>query len=109
MYPGHFSVSLAVKDIRKSLAFYEGLGFEILDGDVEQNWIILKSGEAKIGLFQGMFEADVLTFNPSDARAVLRGLKDRGLAQDVEIDGDSGPAHFTLTDPDGRTVLFDQF
>ena len=109
MYLGHFSVSLAVKDIRKSLAFYEALGFETLDGDVEQNWLILKSGEAKIGLFQGMFDDDLLTFNPSDARVLEQALKDKGIQPETAIEGDEGPAHFTLKDPDGRTILVDQF
>lgn len=109
MYLGHFSVSLAVKDIRRSLAFYEALGFEKLDGDVEQNWLILKSGEAKIGLFQGMFEEDLLTFNPSDARALEKALKDKGIEPETGTSGDEGPAHFVLKDPDGRTILVDQF
>lgn len=105
---GCFSVSLAVKDIHKSLAFYEALGFEKLDGNLEQNWIILKNGEARIGLFQGMFDSDLLTFNPSNLRDIEAGLKEKGIAIDKPTEGDDGPCHMTLTDPDGRTILLDQ-
>lgn len=106
---GQFSVSLAVKDILKSLEFYVALGFDVVGGELTQNWVILQNGETKIGLFQGMFEEDVLTFNPKDARAILAHLKDLDRAEGVEIDSDSGPAHFMIKDPDGRTLLFDQF
>ncbi len=106
---GQFSVSLGVKDITKSQEFYVALGFEVVGGDLAQNWLILQNDTTKIGLFQGMFEGDVLTFNPGNVRAVLKNLQDQGRAEGIEIKDDSGPAHFTIQDPDGRTILFDQF
>ena len=107
---GHFSVSLAVKDIKASRAFYEKLGFEVIDGDEAQNWLILRNGDAKIGLFQGMFDHNILTFNPSDARAIQRKLKAEGVTLTLEADeAATGPAHITLTDPDGNAILIDQF
>lgn len=105
---GRFSVSLAVKDIHKSLAFYQALGFEQVFGEIEQNWVILQHGEAKIGLFQGMFEANIMTFNPKNARAIEAHLKAQGIAPDPAIDAAEGPCHFMVTDPDGNTVLVDQ-
>ena len=118
---GAFSVSLAVKDIAASRAFYEKLGFSIVLGQQEQNWLILRHGTTTIGLFQGMFEANGLTFNPGwnaeakplesfeDVRAIQRRLKAGGLALTSEADETStGPASFTLLDPDGNPVLFDQ-
>lgn len=118
---GAFSVSLAVKDIEASRAFYENLGFEIMGGDVSQNWLILRNGEKVIGLFQGMFEKNVLTFNPgwdqnaaaldsfTDIRDLQKELKARGVTLVSEADeAGSGPASFTLLDPDGNPVLFDQ-
>ena len=106
---GTFSVSLAVKDIAASRAFYEALGFEVFAGEQEQRWLILRSGDAKIGLFQGMFEGNVLTFNPPDVRAVQATLKERGIALMQAAQGDSGPGHATLVDPDGNAILLDQF
>ncbi|MBC7813831.1 MAG: VOC family protein [Burkholderiales bacterium] len=106
---GTFSVSLAVKDIKASRAFYEKLGFEVIDGDEAQNWLILRNGEAKIGLFQGMFESNVLTFNPTDVRGIQKSLKGKGIAFGMEADeATSGPAHTTLVDPDGNAILLDQ-
>jgi lactoylglutathione lyase len=108
---GTFSVSLAVKDIRASRAFYEKLGFEVFDGKEEDNWLMLRSGSTKIGLFQGMFDDNILTFNPTDARAIQKHLKAQGIA-DFTLEADestTGPAHFTLNDPDGNNIMFDQF
>jgi lactoylglutathione lyase len=118
---GAFSVSLAVKDIHASKAFYEKLGFTTLGGVIDQNWIILKNGPHVIGLFQGMFEKNMLTFNPgwdqdaknvdpfTDVRELQKQLKDAGVAFVSEADEKTtGPASFILTDPDGNPVLVDQ-
>ena len=105
---GTFSVSLAVKDIAASRAFYEALGFAAIAGDQAQSWLILKNGDAKIGLFQGMFDANILTFNPTDVRAIQATLKARGIALTLEAVGEVGPAHATLLDPDGNAILLDQ-
>lgn len=118
---GNFSVSLAVKDIKASKAFYEKLDFKQVAGDLEQNWIILQNGTTTIGLFQGMFEGNLLTFNPGwtkdqqtladfrDVREWQRELKKRGIAMVTEADeATSGPASFVITDPDGNTILVDQ-
>lgn len=118
---GNFSVSLAVKDIKASLAFYEKLGFKPVGGKLEQNWIVLQNGSTKIGLFQGMFPKNLMTFNPGwsqdrkalerfqDVRELQRALKARGLAMAVEADESTqGPAHFVVKDPDGNDLLFDQ-
>jgi predicted enzyme related to lactoylglutathione lyase len=118
---GNFSVSLAVKDIKASKAFYEKLDFKEVGGKLEQNWIVLQNGNAKIGLFQGMFDKNIMTFNPGwthdkqtltdfeDVRDLQRSLKARGLTMATEADeATQGPAHFMLTDPDGNTLLFDQ-
>ncbi len=118
---GAFSVSLAVKNIRKSLAFYEKLGFHQMGGDIDQNWIILKNGSTVIGLFQGMFDRNLLTFNPgwnqeaenldafTDIRELQRALADRGLTpENLTDETGSGPASFMLTDPDGNPILLDQ-
>jgi lactoylglutathione lyase len=107
---GSFSVSLAVKDIKASRAFYEKLGFEVVDGDESQNWLMMRHGSTKIGLFQGMFEQNVLTFNPADVRSIQKGLKAQGLAFALEADeSTTGPAHASLLDPDGNPILLDQF
>lgn len=107
---GAFSVSLAVKDIAPSRRFYEALGFTKLDGDESQRWLILKNGDAKIGLFQGMFENNILTFHPSDVRAIQKEIKSQGIALQLEADESTeGPAHATLLDPDGNAILLDQF
>ena len=118
---GAFSVSLTVKDIHASKAFYEKLGFQYKGGDINQNWIVLKNGAAVIGLFQGMFEKNMLTFNPgwdqsaqplgpfTDVREIQRRLKADGVALTTEADeSTSGPAHIMLEDPDGNPVLIDQ-
>ena len=118
---GTFSISLAVKDFQASKEFYEKLGFKEFDGDISQNWLIMKNGEHAIGLFQGMFDKNILTFNPSwdsnarqldtftDVRELQRQLKERGLELVSEADeGTTGPASFMLVDPDGNPILFDQ-
>lgn len=105
---GQFSVSLTVKDIAVSRAFYEKLGFKAIDGNQAENWLILKNGDVVIGLFQGMFEKNLLTFNPKDVRAIEKHLKAQGVDLIEEAKGDEGPAHITLVDPDGNPILFDQ-
>lgn len=118
---GAFSVSLTVKDINKSKEFYEKLGFEALGGDIAQNWLILKNENCVIGLFQGMFEKNILTFNPgwnqnaenlegfTDIRELQKQLKEQGIHIINEADeSGAGPASFTLQDPDGNAILFDQ-
>ena len=118
---GAFSVSLSVKDINKSKAFYEDLGFQVLGGDIAQNWLILKNEGCVIGLFQGMFEKNILTFNPgwnqnaesldsfSDIRDLQKQLKAKGVKMLTEADESSeGPASFTIEDPDGNPILVDQ-
>jgi lactoylglutathione lyase len=118
---GAFSVSLSVKDLAASHAFYETLGFSAMGGNPEQRWLILKNGATVIGLFQGMFEGNLLTFNPgwdqaaqplpqfTDIRELQRQLKDAGIALLQEADSSgSGPASFMLRDPDGNVVLVDQ-
>lgn len=107
---GDFSVSLAVKDIATSKAFYEKLGFVEVGGVLEQNWVILQNGEATIGLFQGMFDHNILTFNPTDVRAIQRALKAHEIALITEADESTeGPAHIILKDPDGNVIMVDQF
>src|SRR6185312_7452166 len=121
MQLGNFSVSLAVKDIAASRAFYEKFGFTVWGGDQEHNWLILKNGSAVIGLFQGMFERNILTFNPgwdndakqlpefTDVRDLQRGLKAQGVQLLTEADeATSGPASFMVEDPDGNQILVDQ-
>jgi catechol 2,3-dioxygenase-like lactoylglutathione lyase family enzyme len=106
---GTFSVSLAVKDIKASRAFYETFGFSAIAGDEAQNWLILKNGDAKIGLFQGMFESNILTFNPTDVRGIQAVLKEKGIPLLLEADPNTtGPAHISLVDPDGNAILIDQ-
>jgi lactoylglutathione lyase len=106
---GTFSISLAVKDIFISRDFYQKFGFSEIAGNIEEKWLILGSGEAKIGLFQDMFENNIMTFNPTDVRAIQRILKAKGIALTQEADETtSGPAHVTLVDPDGNAILLDQ-
>ncbi|KAA0268585.1 MAG: VOC family protein [Chloroflexi bacterium] len=118
---GTFSVSLSVKNIKASKDFYEKLGFEPFGGDISQNWLIMKNGDCVIGLFQGMFEGNILTFNPgwdgnahnlssfTDIRELQRKLKAQGVALTSEADeSTTGPASFTLVDPDGNAILVDQ-
>ena len=118
---GAFSVSLSVKDLDASRNFYEKIGFKTMGGDAEQGWLILKSGDHIIGLFQGMFEGNILTFNPgwdqnasevdpfTDVRELQAHLKEQGIELTSEVDETtSGPGSFTLTDPDGNQIMFDQ-
>ena len=106
---GKFSISLNVKDIEISRDFYQKLGFEIIDGKIEEKWLILKNGAAIIGLFQDMFEKNIITFIPSDVRSIQKELKktDVKLAQEAD-ENTSGAAHITLEDPDGNSILMDQ-
>lgn len=118
---GAFSISLTVKDIELSKAFYGKLGFEAIGGDQAQGWLILKNGQTVIGLFQGMFQKNILTFNPgwnqdaksldsfTDVRELQRQLKVDGVAFQTEADETTtGPASFVLIDPDGNPILVDQ-
>lgn len=118
---GAFSISLSVKDINASKQFYENLGFKIFAGGLEQKYLIMKNEQALIGLFQGMFEGNILTFNPGwdenannmesfdDVREIQRQLKSKGIAVNPEADENTtGPASFMVTDPDGNVVLLDQ-
>lgn len=117
---GNFSVSLAVKDLAASKAFYEKQGFTKLDGNEEQGWLILQNGTTNIGLFQGMFEKNILTFNPgwdhngkevndfTDIRDLQKALQDAGVELVKEAEEGTGPASFTLIDPDGNPILIDQ-
>ena len=121
MQLGAFSISLAVKDIAASRAFYERLGFTAFHGDASQNWLILKNGDHVIGLFQGMFDRNTLTFNPgwdqsaqpvegfTDVRELQRRLKEQGVELAAEADeSTTGPAYIMAIDPDGNPVLIDQ-
>ncbi len=118
---GAFSISLNVKDIKKSKAFYENLGFTVFGGDINMNYLIMKNENSLIGLFQGMFENNILTFNPGwdenandletfdDIRKIQEQLKDKNIKLENEVDlKSSGPASLTLIDPDGNVILIDQ-
>jgi catechol 2,3-dioxygenase-like lactoylglutathione lyase family enzyme len=118
---GAFSISLAVKDIHASRDFYKKLGFSDMGGDISQNWLIMRNGQHVIGLFQGMFEQNILTFNPgwdqdakpldsfTDVREIQKHLREQGIALNEEADeSTSGPAYITLVDPDGNPILIDQ-
>jgi len=118
---GAMSISLAVKDIQKSKTFYETLGFEVFAGQLENNYLIMKNGKALVGLFQGMFENNILTFNPGwdesankldsfdDVRAIQKHLKANHVKLETEADETTeGPANIVFFDPDGNTILIDQ-
>ncbi|MFN8373347.1 MAG: VOC family protein [Anaerolineae bacterium] len=106
---GTFSVSLAVKDIKASRAFYEKLGFKVFVGDEAKNWLIMQQGTTNIGLFQGLFDKNILTFNPTDVRSIQKDLKAQGISFVLEADESTqGPAHAMLADPDGNSILIDQ-
>lgn len=118
---GAFSISLAVKDLNTSKTFYEHLGFTQFAGSMEHNYLIMKNGNSLIGLFQGMFENNILTFNPGwdenannlkdfdDVRTIQKHLKDKGVKLKTEADeSSSGPASFVVLDPDGNAILIDQ-
>jgi catechol 2,3-dioxygenase-like lactoylglutathione lyase family enzyme len=119
---GAFSISLNVADLDRSRRFYEQLGFEVSGGDADEHWLILRSGDAVIGLFHGMFEQNILTFNPgltqaaeptdefTDVRVVQAALRAAGVEIAVETDPDgTGPGHIVLSDPDGNQIMVDQF
>lgn len=121
MQLGAFSISLSVKDIHQSKAFYEKLGFVVFGGNIEQRWLIMKNDKTLIGLFQGMFEGNMLTFNPGwdenaqtlpaydDVRSIQQQLQQQGIEPVATTDPDGkGPAHIVLKDPDGNTILIDQ-
>jgi catechol 2,3-dioxygenase-like lactoylglutathione lyase family enzyme len=118
---GCFSISLTVQDLKKSRAFYEKLGFQVYAGEESHRFLIMKNGETNIGLFQGMFDRNILTFNPGwnqDAESIkpftdVRELREKFRAMGIEIaqdsvTGDQGPSSFTVMDPDGNPILFDQ-
>lgn len=118
---GAFSISLSVKDINKSKAFYEKMGFEIFAGDIGKNYLIMKNEKTLIGLFQGMFENNILTFNPGwdqnahtlkkfeDVRTIQETLLEAGISIDKKVDENtSGPGSFVVMDPDGNAILIDQ-
>lgn len=118
---GAFSISLAVKDLSVSKDFYEKLGFTVFAGEMARNYLIMKNGNALVGLFQGMFEQNILTFNPGwdenaqtldsfdDVRDIQKALKENNIALTTETDENgSGPGNFVVTDPDGNTILIDQ-
>ena len=118
---GAFSVSLSVKDLSKSKSFYEQLGFEVLGGAMNKNYLIMKNENSLIGLFQGMFEGNILTFNPGwdenaknienfdDVRKIQQHLKSQGINLESEADENTtGPANFMVKDPDGNVILIDQ-
>lgn len=121
MVLGAFSISLAVKEIGASKAFYEKLGFTVFGGNIDQKWLIMKNGDTVIGLFQGMFDKNLLTFNPgwdsnaqplptfTDVRELQRQLKAQGVTFATEADETTtGPASFVIVDPDGNPILVDQ-
>ena len=117
---GAFSISLGVKDLKKSRSFYEALGFSAFGGSEEHNYLIMKNGDTLVGIFQGMFEGAMLTFNPgwdqsagevdpfTDVREIKAKAKAAGLEVTQEAGGESGPGSFVLVDPDGYPVLIDQ-
>ncbi len=118
---GILSVSLSVKDLNKSKEFYENLGFIVFGGDIKKNYLIMKNENSIIGLFHGMFENNILTFNPGwdvncnvlegfdDVRKIQKELKEKGIELDSEAaENTTGPASLTITDPDGNAILIDQ-
>jgi catechol 2,3-dioxygenase-like lactoylglutathione lyase family enzyme len=118
---GSFTMSLTVKDIHASKKFYETLGFTEVGGNIDQKWLVLRNGEYKLGIFQGMFEKNMLTFNPgwsqnreelesfTDVREIQKQLRAKGIAFVTEADETTtGPAHFIVNDPDGNPILVDQ-
>ena len=117
---GAFCISLSVKDIHASKAFYEKLGFSVTNGNIDQKWLVLRNDEKVIGIFQGMFDKNMLTFNPgwnqnaenvdqfTDVREIAKQLSSQGLELNEVPKTESGPAYITLTDPDGNPILIDQ-
>lgn len=118
---GAFSISLNVKDLKTSKQFYENLGFAVFGGDMEHNYLIMKNGNALVGLFQGMFEGNILTFNPGwdenaqkldnfdDVRDIQKSVESKGIDLIQKADENfEGPASFVIKDPDGNVILIDQ-
>ena len=118
---GAFSVSLSVKNIEESKLFYQKIGFEAVGGEQSQNWLIMRNGDNTIGLFQGMFEENIMTFNPgwdkdckelesfTDIRVLLKEFEAQGInIMQKSINGDSGPSSLSIQDPDGNSILIDQ-
>ncbi|SDD28024.1 VOC family protein [Kordiimonas lacus] len=105
---GLCSTSLAVRDLKASRAFYEALGFVVECGAEEDKWLFMANGNSRIGLFEGMFDTNILTFNPADARAVQATLQAAGIALDMEAKEGEGPCTLMLTDPDGNKIMLDQ-
>lgn len=118
---GAFSISLTVKNIKESKTFYEKLGFTVFLGELDQNWLIMKNGDCTIGLFQGMFEKNIMTFNPGwnsnaeeinpfkDVRELQEEFRAKGITIVSEVEqGTKGPGSFIIEDPDGNPILFDQ-
>ncbi|MFW2135867.1 VOC family protein [Chryseobacterium sp. TY4] len=117
---GAFSISLSVKNLEVSKNFYEALGFDVFAGALAQKYLIMKNGDCLIGLFEAMFEGNLLTFNPgwdqnaqaledwNDVRAIAKHLEEKGIKTNVQIDNESGPGSLTLQDPDGNMILIDQ-
>ena len=118
---GAFSISLNVKDLNVSKDFYESIGFKIFGGEIENNYLIMKNGNAVIGLFQGMFDRNILTFNPgwdqdcnkleefSDVREIYKKISSYAIpSEQVSLDDENGPGSFVIIDPDGNPILFDQ-
>lgn len=117
---GAFSISLAVSDIKKSFQFYQALGFEVFGGDINQKWLILQNDTTVIGLFEGMFEQNIMTFNPGwdsnakpvdpfdDVRKIEQTLLKEGIALTRKTEKPDGPEHIVLTDPDGNVIMLDQ-
>ena len=118
---GNFSVSLTVKNLGTSRGFYEKLGFKVVAGDAKQNWLVLSNGSSRVGIFQGMFDKNMLCYNPGwdsekktlktfdDVREIQKALKKKGIKLDAEADEKStGPAYIMLNDPDGNPILIDQ-
>ncbi len=120
MHLGNFSLSLNVKDIHASRVFYETLGFSVMAGNEAQQWLVMKNGEANLGLFQGLFEKNMLTFNPgwdhngqelptfTDIRVIQKQLKEAGITFEQDAKEGTGPASFLIRDPDGNPILVDQ-
>jgi len=117
---GAFSLSLTVQDIEKSKEFYEKIGFEVFHGVMEQKWLIMKNGDCTIGLFEGMFEKNILTFNPGwnhdaseydpfvDVRTLQEEWQAKGIEFDSTVESDAGPGNFIIRDPDGNPIMIDQ-
>ncbi len=105
---GRFSVSLNVKDIAVSKAFYQSLGFEVVAGVEEQNWLVLANGDAKVGIFQGMFENNIMTFNPKDIKPIHKKLDELGIEYSRQMGGEDYPKMAAFKDPDGNDILIDQ-